>query len=146
MGGCIGGSYSLAIIKAAPERVAGAVLQQPIGLSPKNRELFFQMFDGWGEALLKSRPELDAAAFALFRERMYGGDFVFAVTRDFVKTCKTPMLVLRGNDEYHPSETSTDIASLAPNAQIIMEWKSPEVVRETVKRVTEFLLANTPKS
>jgi pimeloyl-ACP methyl ester carboxylesterase len=146
MGGCIGGTYSLSIIKAAPERVAAAVLQQPIGHSPKNRELFFQMFDGWGEALRKSRPELDAAAFAPFRDRMYGGDFVFAVNKDFVKTCKTPMLVLRGNDEYHPSETSDDIAALAPNAQIVAEWKSPEVVRDTVKKVREFLLANTPKS
>jgi pimeloyl-ACP methyl ester carboxylesterase len=144
MGGCIGGSYDLSIIKAAPDRIASAVLQQPIGLSPANRELFFQMFDGWAKALKSARPEIDASAFAPFRDRMYSGDFVFSVTRDFVQTCKTPMLVLCGNDDYHPLETSTDIAKLAPNAQIIMDWKTPDVVRDTVTRVRDFLRANTP--
>ncbi|HUA32445.1 MAG TPA: alpha/beta hydrolase [Candidatus Binataceae bacterium] len=144
MGGCIGGSYDLSIMKAAPARIASAVLQQPIGLSPNNRELFFQMFDGWGKALKDARPEIDAAAFKPFRDRMYGGDFVFCVTRDFVKSCKIPMLVLCGNDDYHPLETSTDIAKLAPNAEIIMNWKAPNDVRDTVARVREFLRANTP--
>ena len=37
MGGCIGGSYCLGAIQAAPNRISAAVLQQPIGLSPKNR-------------------------------------------------------------------------------------------------------------
>ncbi|HVN28757.1 MAG TPA: alpha/beta hydrolase, partial [Candidatus Binataceae bacterium] len=94
MGGCIGGSYSLGLIKAIPDRVSAAVLQQPIGLSPKNREMFLQMFDGWADALKKKRPEIDASAFGPFRERMYGGntDFVFNVSRDFVKTVQTPLL------------------------------------------------------
>ncbi|MGH7247627.1 MAG: alpha/beta fold hydrolase, partial [Pseudomonadota bacterium] len=61
LGGCIGGSYSFGMIKAAPDRVAAAVLQNPIGLSPVNRELFFAMFDGWGRALKPSHPEIDDA-------------------------------------------------------------------------------------
>ncbi len=146
MGGCIGGSYSLGLIKAIPDRVSAAVLQQPIGLSPRNREMFLQMFDGWTDALKKERPELDAAAFRPFRDRMYGqGDFVFNVSRDFVRTVKTPLLVLRGNDDYHPSETSEEIAKLAPNAEIIGEWKTPETVGKTVERVRSFLKAHTPK-
>lgn len=144
MGGCIGGSYDLSIMKAAPDRITSAVLQQPIGSSPKNGELFLQMFDGWAKALKAARPEIDEKAFAPFRDRMYGGDFVFAVTRDFVKSCPIPMLILCGNDDYHPLETSTEIAKLAPNAQIIMNWKTPDVVRDTVKRVSEFLRSNTP--
>ncbi len=144
MGGCIGGSYNLSIMKAAPARIMSAVLQQPIGLSLRNRELFFQMFDGWAKALKDARPEIDAAAFAPFRQRMYGADFVFSVTRDFVKGCPIPMLVLCGNDDYHPIETSTEIAELAPNAQVIMNWKTPDLVRGTVSRVREFLRANTP--
>jgi pimeloyl-ACP methyl ester carboxylesterase len=146
MGGCIGGSYSLGLIKAIPDRVSAAVLQQPIGLSPKNREMFFQMFDGWADALKKERPEIDAAAFRPFRDQMYGHtDFVFNVSRDFVRGVKTPMLVLRGNDDYHPSETSDEIAKIAPNAQIINEWKAPEVVKSTVERVRTFLKSHTPK-
>ena len=146
MGGCIGGSYSLGLIKAIPDRVSAAVLQQPIGLSPKNRELFLQMFDGWAEALKKKRPELDAAAFGPFRDRMYGQtDFVFNVTPEFVKTVKTPMLVLRGNDDYHPSETSDEIATIAPQAEIIHDWKTKDTVARTVERVRNFLKAHTPK-
>ena len=41
VGGCIGSSYCLGLIKAAPERVSAAVLQNPIGLSPQNREMFY---------------------------------------------------------------------------------------------------------
>jgi pimeloyl-ACP methyl ester carboxylesterase len=126
--------------------VSAAVLQQTIGLSPKNRELFFQMFDGWAKALKQERPEIDEKAFAPFRDRMYGKtDFVFNVTRDFVRTMKTPLLVLLGNDDYHPSETSEEIAKLAPNAEIIRKWKEPEAVPGTVERVREFLKAHQPK-
>jgi pimeloyl-ACP methyl ester carboxylesterase len=145
MGGCIGGSYCLGIIKAAPQRVSAAILQNPIGLSPRNRDLFLAMFDGWAQALKGGRPKLDDAALRQFRDRMYGGEFVFNVSRDFVRSCKTPMLILCGNDDYHPTETSKDIAALAPNAQLIENWKTPEVIGNTVKRVRDFLISHTPK-
>jgi pimeloyl-ACP methyl ester carboxylesterase len=145
MGGCIGGSYCLGAIQAAPNRITAAVLQQPIGLSPKNREMFYAMFDGWAEALAPKHPEIDAAGLRQFRDRMYGTDFVFNVSRHFVKTVKTPMLVLMGADDYHPTPTSEEIASLAPNATLIREWKTPDVVPQTVRKVREFLKANTPR-
>lgn len=146
MGGCIGGSYSLGIIKAAPDRVSAAVLQNPIGLSARNREMFFRMFDTWAEALQMDRPKLADTALRQFRDRMYGGDFVFNVSREFVRSCKTPMPILCGNDDYHPTETSKDIAALAPNAELVENWKGPEAIGATVKRVREFLIAHTPKS
>jgi pimeloyl-ACP methyl ester carboxylesterase len=146
MGGCIGGSYSLGIIKAAPNRISAAVLQNPIGLSPRNRDLFFKMFDTWADALKLQHPTLDDGAQRQFRDRMYGGDFVSNVSRDFVRSCKTPMLILCGNDDYHPMETSKEIAALAPNAELVENWKTPEVIAATIKRVREFLIAHTPKS
>ncbi|MGA9725453.1 MAG: alpha/beta hydrolase [Candidatus Binatus sp.] len=145
MGGCIGGSYCLGIVKAAPQRISAAILQNPIGLSPRNRDLFFAMFDGWAQALKAGRPKLDDAALRQFRDRMYGGEFVFNVSREFVRSCKTPMLILCGNDDYHPTETSKDIAALAPNAQLIENWKTSDVIGNTVKRVRDFLIAHTPK-
>ena len=145
MGGCIGSSYCLGLIKAAPERVSAAVLQNPIGLSPRNREMFNAMFDGWAEALNKERPRLDAAGLREFRDRMYGTDFVFNVSREFVRSCKTPMLILCGSDDYHPTATSKEIAALAPNAQLVENWKTPDVVGATVKRVREFLTSQAPK-
>jgi pimeloyl-ACP methyl ester carboxylesterase len=146
MGGCIGGSYSLGLIKLAPERVSAAVLQNPIGLSPQNRDLFYAMFDEWAKALKRARPNLQDSAFSAFRERMYGGDFVFNVSRDFVRSCKTPMLILCGADDYHPTPISKEIASLAPNAELLEKWKTPDAVADTVKRVREFLKSHTPKA
>jgi pimeloyl-ACP methyl ester carboxylesterase len=146
MGGCIGGSYSLGMIKAAPQRVSAAVLQNPIGLSPRNREMFFNMFDTWAAALKPKHPEIDDSGLRQFRDRMYGTDFVFNVSRDFVRSCKTPLLILCGSDDYHPTETSKEIAALAPNAELVESWKTPEVIGATVKRVREFLISHTPKS
>jgi pimeloyl-ACP methyl ester carboxylesterase len=146
MGGCIGGSYSLGIIKAAPNRISAAILQNPIGLSLRNRELFYQMFDTWADALKPQHPKFDDAAQQRFRERMYGTDFVFNVSRDFVRSCKTPMLILCGSDDYHPTETSKEIAALAPNAELVEIWKTSDVIAATVKRVRDFLIAHTPKS
>ena len=145
MGGCIGSSYSLGVIKAAPERVSAAILQNPIGLSAQNREMFFRMFDTWADGF-KVKRGLDDASLRQFRDTMYGSDFVFNVSREFVRSCKTPMLILCGSDEYHPTETSKEITSLAPNSELVENWKTPDVINATVKRVREFLIAHTPKN
>lgn len=142
MGGCIGSSYCLSIIKEAPERISAAVLQNPIGLTENNREAFREMFDGWARELKGERPELTDAALTSFRESMYGGDFVFAVTRDFVRSCPTPMMVLAGDDLYHPAPISREIAELAPNLEFVPVWKTPEAAAEAVKRVRTFLKRN----
>ena len=119
--------------------VAAAILQQSIGSSGDNRQAFYQMFDGWAEELEKNHPEATEAALRRFRSNMYDGDFVFNVSRDFVRECQIPMLVLLGNDLYHPSETSREIARLAPDAELVERWKEPEVVVDAVRRVREFL-------
>ena len=67
------------------------MIQNPIGLKD-NRDAFREMFDGWAKELKEQRPELDESAFRSFRENMYGGDFVFTVSRDFVASCTTPMI------------------------------------------------------
>lgn len=144
LGGCIGGSYCLGLMQAAPERVAAAVLQQPIGSSNGNRQAFYEMFDGWAEELARSRPEVPADAWRSFRSHMYDGDFVFNVSRDFVRGCRIPMLVLMGNDLYHPAETSREVVELAPDAELVERWKEPEVVADAVRRVREFLRRHTP--
>jgi pimeloyl-ACP methyl ester carboxylesterase len=138
LGGCIGCSYCLGLMQAAPARVAAAVLQNPIGLH-ENRDAFYAMFDGWAGDVRARQPDVGEAAFAAFRERMYGSDFVFNVTRDFVRGCRVPMLILAGNDLYHPLPISREIAALAPDAEILLRWKEPDVVDETVERVRRFL-------
>jgi pimeloyl-ACP methyl ester carboxylesterase len=142
LGGCIGSSYCLGLIKLAPERVSAAVLQNPIGLSPENSTAFYEMFDGWASDLRKTHPELTDAALDAFRARMYDGDFVFSVSRDFVSGCRTPMLVLAGDDLYHPAPIAEEIARLAPNSELIVKWKTPDATPAAVARVRAFLKAH----
>ncbi|HKV54147.1 MAG TPA: alpha/beta hydrolase [Candidatus Binataceae bacterium] len=138
MGGCIGGSYCFSMIKAAPTRVSAAVLQNPIGLKD-NRDAFREMFDGWAKELKNAHPGVDDRGFANFRESMYGGDFVFTVTPDFVRSCKTPMILLNGSDMYHPAEISAQIASLNPAIEVVPDWKTPEAAKAAGARVRAFL-------
>jgi len=139
MGGCICSTYCLSAIKQAPERVSAAVLQNPIGLTADNREAFREMFDGWAKEMKGERPELTDSALGAFRESMYGGDFVFAVSRDFVRSCQTPLLVLAGDDLYHPAPISRELAEIAPNLEFVPTWKTPEAAAEAVTRVKTFL-------
>ena len=97
------------------------------------------MFDGWASQLGPDHPDLDDAGWLAFRERMYGGDFVFSVSREFVRACATPLLVLAGSDLYHPAPISAELAALAPRAELIQGWREPDRIAATVKRVRSFL-------
>jgi len=145
LGNCIGPSFALALIAAAPERVTSAVLQQPIGASEENRPLFRAAFDTWASELLPQHPEASAEDFASFRQRLFGGDFVFSVSREAVRASRTPLLLLAGNDPHHPLETSRELAAIAPNVEFVERWKEPELVPETIERVRAFLKAHTPR-
>jgi pimeloyl-ACP methyl ester carboxylesterase len=71
-------------------------------------------------------------------------DFVFSVTREWVRTCQVPLLVLAGHDDFHPTATAQEIADLAPNATFVDEWAAPEVRATTIETARAFLVANTP--
>ena len=143
-GMCIGGPYVMGLIGAAPERVAAAVLFQPIGRED-NREAFYEMFDGWAQDLKASRAEVGDDDLSAFRENMYGGDkFLFNVDEGFVAACATPLLVLCGRDLYHPESTSRKVAELARNATFIEHWKEGDDCKAAQAAVAEFLSANTP--
>ena len=142
MGMCIGGSYGMGLIEAAPDRVASAVLFQPIGLTD-NRDAFYEMFDTWA-ADLRSERSASEADWSAFRESMYGGDaFLFNVTEATASACTTPILVLMGSDLYHPEQSSRDLVRLAPNATLIEEWKSGAAQAAGKTAVAEFLAANS---
>ena len=56
------------------------------------------------------------------------------------------MLVLPDDVPAHPLQTSIDVASLAPNAEItVFPWKEPAELKErTIDRARRFLRANIP--
>ncbi len=143
-GMCIGGPYCMGLIKAAPQRVTSAIVFQTIGLSD-NRQAFYDMFDGWAEALKPDRPEVSSEVWETFKTSMYGGNFLFNVSKEFVAQCSTPLLVLLGNDLYHPPETSREVARLAQNATLIEHWKEPHEQPAAQRAIADFLAQHTPR-
>jgi pimeloyl-ACP methyl ester carboxylesterase len=145
-GMCIGGSYIMALSAAAPERVASGVVFQTIGLDD-NRQAFYDMFDSWAAELAPERPDTGPEVWAAFRERMYGvDDFLFTAGEDAVRRCRTPLLVLLGNDLYHPESSSRQLAALAPDATLIEHWKEPEHRAAAMAAMERFLAEHTPQA
>jgi len=133
------------LCEMAPDRVTAAVLQNPIGLH-ENRATWDDAVRGFSKKILAEDPTLTEDVIQTFGRNMFGGDFVFSVSRDFVKTCRTPLYLQPGTDTPHPAETSAEIASLAPNLEVQKDWRGPEHLAESIRRVTDFLAKNTPKA
>jgi pimeloyl-ACP methyl ester carboxylesterase len=145
MGGCIGGSYCFEAIEQKPGRVAAAVLQNPIGFDD-NRDLWDGSVKDYGDAVRARDPSITEETIQSFGRNMFGGDFVFSVTRDFVRNCATPLFLQPGTDKPHPAATSAEIATLAPNIEVQQHWRGPEHLDEAIRRVGAFLERNTPNS
>jgi hypothetical protein len=143
MGGCIGGSYCFEAIEHDPKRVAAAVLQNPIGLDD-NRDVWDDSVKAYAETVRARDPSIAVETIESFGRNMFGGDFVFSVTRDFVKNCATPLFLQPGTDKPHPAETSAEIAALAPNIEIQQDWRGPTYLEESIRRVRAFLGRNIP--
>ena len=73
-------------------------------------------------------------------------DFVFTVTRDFVRNCQTPILVLPDDTPAHPYDVAMECAMLAPKAEVSMfPWKQPkERIPLAVRQIHSFLKAHRP--
>jgi pimeloyl-ACP methyl ester carboxylesterase len=147
LGFCIGGPFIWNLLERAPNRVMAAVLAQPSGSRPEARDLFYDNnMKGWGPALTARRPDVTMDTVDRFLTRMYrtNADFVFTVTRDFVKTCQTPVLILPDDVPAHPYAVAMEAAMLAPKAQVsIYPWKEPkDRIPLAVRHIRSFLRAH----
>jgi pimeloyl-ACP methyl ester carboxylesterase len=149
LGFCIGGPFIWNLLKRARGRVAAAVLAQPSGFRPEMPDLFYQNnIKGWGPALCDRRPDITMAMVDAFLNKMYraNADFVFTVTRDFVRDCRTPILVLPDDVPAHPYAVAMESALLAPNAQVsLYPWKdTQDKIPLAVRHIRTFLRAYRP--
>ena len=149
MGFCIGGPFIWNLLRRAPDRIVAAVLAQPSGFRPEVPDLFYQNnIKGWGPALCARRPDVTMATVDAFLNKMYrsNADFVFTVTRDFVRACQTPVLVLPDDIPAHPYAVAMESALLAPNAQVsFYPWKEPkDRIPLAVRHIRTFLRAHRP--
>jgi pimeloyl-ACP methyl ester carboxylesterase len=147
IGFCIGGPFIWNLLKRAPERVVAAVLAQPSGFRPEMPTLFYDNnMANWGPPLVKRRPEITMPMVERFLTKMYktNADFVFTVTRDFVRSCQTPVLILPDDIPAHPYAVAMEAAMLAPKAEVSMfPWKEPkERIPLAIRQIRSFLRAH----
>jgi pimeloyl-ACP methyl ester carboxylesterase len=149
LGFCIGGPFIWNLLQRASERVIAAVLAQPSGFRPEMPDLFYQNnIKGWGPALCTRQPEMTMDMVDAFLNKMYrtNADFVFTVTRDFVRSCQTPILVLPDDVPAHPYAVAMETVRLAPKAEVsLYPWKdTPDKIPLAVRYVRDFLRAHHP--
>ena len=148
MGFCIGGPFIWGLLKRAPNRIAAAVLAQPVGWRPEMRDRKYpgSFWANWGAMLVAKRPEISLQTTDQFVTKMFetNPDFVFTVTRDFVRSCQNPVLVLPDDVPAHPYDVAMECAMLAPKAEVsIFPWKEPkERIPLAVRQIRSFLRAH----
>ncbi|MFL5045377.1 MAG: alpha/beta fold hydrolase [Xanthobacteraceae bacterium] len=143
-GNCIGGPFAMKLMQRASQRVVAAVLSQPVGHRPEQPDYMYNAGrDVWAKELRERRPDVSTETIEKYLHNLYRvqPDFVYSVSRDFAKSCQTPMIVLPDDVVAHPLQTSIDVASLCPNAEItVFPWKEPpELKVRTINRARTFL-------
>jgi pimeloyl-ACP methyl ester carboxylesterase len=149
VGCCIGGPFVLKLMERAPGRVVAGVLCQPVGHRPEDPDVMYRSGQNvWGPELMANRPEITSAEVEAYLHALYRvyPDFVYSVTREFVRSCPTPMLVMPDDVPAHPYQVCEDVVALAPNAQAtIYPWKeTPELKAKAIEQVRSFLDAHKP--
>jgi pimeloyl-ACP methyl ester carboxylesterase len=149
LGFCIGGPFIWNMLQRAGDRVIAAVPAQPSGWRPEMPTLSYDNnMKTWGPELCARRPDITMAMVDKFLTSMYRAraDFVYTVTRDFVRGCQTPILVLPDDVPAHPYAVAMETVHLAPNAQVsLYPWKdTPDKIPLAVRHIRTFLRAYRP--
>ena len=150
LGFCIGGPFTWNLMKRAPDRVVAAVLAQPVGFRPEMPTYFYDgamgASAGWAPNRVKRRPDITMETAQKFLTKMFltNPDFVFTVSRDFVRNCQTPVLILPDDSPGHPYAVAMESAMLAPKAEVsIYPWKVPDArIPLAVRHIHSFLKAH----
>ena len=144
LGMCIGGSFIAKLATTAPERITAAVVAQTIG-QDDNLATFREIFDEWSTGLVSTHPEADDTAWQKYWNALFINDNrVFSVPDAELKNIRVPLLVLNGDDRFHPAIASRALVDAVPDAQFIERWKEPEELSAAREAVSEFLKRHTP--
>jgi pimeloyl-ACP methyl ester carboxylesterase len=149
LGFCIGGPFIWNLLKRAPGRVVAAVPAQPVGFRPEMPNVLYDgSITAWAPEFVKGRPDITMETVEKFLTKMFrtNADFVFTVTRDFVRNCQTPVLIMPDDVPAHPHAVAMECAMLAPKAEVsVYPWKEPkERIPLAVRQVRSFLKAHRP--
>jgi pimeloyl-ACP methyl ester carboxylesterase len=150
LGFCIGGPFIWNLVRRAPDRIVAAVVSQPVGFRKEIPNLAYDGYmKGWGPELTKQRPDITMETVDRFLQSMYGGsraDFVHSVSRDVVRSCQAPVLVMPDDSPPHPYVIAMESAMLAPKSEVsLYPWKdTKEKIPLAVRQVRTFLRAYRP--
>ena len=148
LGFCIGGPFIWNMLQRAGDRVVAAVPAQPSGWRPELPTLSYDSnMKGWGPELCERRPDITMAMVDTFLTNMYRNrDFVYTASRDFVRNCQTPILVLPDDVPPHPYAVAMECVHLAPNAEVsLYPWKdTADKIPLAVRHIRTFLRAYRP--
>ena len=137
------------LLKLAQDRVVAAAMMQPSGFSPEHPNIFYENnTERWAPQLCEKRADVTMAEVHDFLTTMYTdrADFVFTVSRDFVRSLQTPLLIAPDNEPAHPYEAAMEVAEIAPNSETtIFPWKdSQENIDRVVDHARRFLKLHEP--
>src|SRR6187551_944437 len=113
-GNCIGGPFAMKLMERAPQRVTAAILSQPVGHHSQHPDFMYNAGQNvWAKELRERRPDVTMETIEKYLHNLYRvrPEFVYSVSREFAKSCQTPMLVLPDDVVAHPLVASIDIAS-----------------------------------
>ena len=149
IGFCIGGPFAMTLIKRAPDRVVAAVLCQPVGHAPQTPDAMYDSgCNVWGPQLTANRPDVTTEVVEQYNHNLYRiqPDFMYSVSRDFARSCQTPLLVMPDDTPSHSLEAAMDLAEIAPKAEAtVYPWKEdPDIKAQTINQVRAFLKAHQP--
>ena len=148
LGFCIGGPFVWNLLKRAPDRIVAAIASQPSGVRKELPNLSYESnMKGWGPEIVRRRPDITMEMVDKFLTRMYrNADFVYTVTRDFVRSCETPVLVMPDDSPPHPYAVAMESVMLAPKSEVtLFPWKEPkDRVPVAVRQARSFLRAHRP--
>jgi pimeloyl-ACP methyl ester carboxylesterase len=150
MGYCIGGCFAGKLLERAPDRVVAAVFCQTVGHRPEDPGVMIRHSEqNWLGPFREKRPDVSSETIEKYFHSLYSvqPDFLYSVPRALIANCQKPILVLPDDTSSHPLQTSIDVASLAPNAEItVFPWRDPpELKARTINKVRTFLKSHLPK-
>jgi hypothetical protein len=145
MGCCIGGPFALKLIEqaqAGSRRLCSSSQSGSLtGTGPCTSRCGAPGVSGWRADRTSARGEIEEFGLRLWRD-----DLVVRVSRGFVRSCHTPLVVLPGTHRYHPLATGREIAVLSPFGEVFEPWKdSPRQVPQAAATVRDILQAHTPR-
>ncbi len=149
MGFCIGGPFVLKMAQRVPDRVLAVIMAQPVGRNEAHPNAMYDAgHNSWGPEILAQRSDITKEQVDKYIHNLYRNpdDFVYSVTRDFVRSCQTPILVMPDNTPAHSYEVAIEVTKLAPNVeQTLYPWKeTDEQKKAVIEHCMRFLKAHEP--